>query len=56
MFVYLCSGDIKEVSNATSVTLSLTEVLLYQGKKLLQSFPRAQVYFCSPTRVPPFFT
>jgi hypothetical protein len=53
MFVYMCSGDITEVRDATSVVLTAETLLLYAAEKLIARFPRADVSFCSRMQMAP---
>jgi hypothetical protein len=54
MVVYMCSGDVTEVSGATSVVLTAENVLLYAAEKLLARFRRQEVSFCSRMMVAPY--
>jgi hypothetical protein len=55
VFVYLCDGTTVLVSPANGVVLTQEQIVLYDGKRLMASFSRGEVLFCSKTAAMPFF-
>ena len=52
-YVYLCNGEIRTVSSATSLTCGPTDVVISDGDHAVASFHRPEVYFASHERISP---
>jgi hypothetical protein len=52
-FVYLNSGEVRNVGLATSMHLTEDEVVILNGETRVTGFPRSDVYFCSGELVAP---
>lgn len=47
VYVYLCSGEVDEISPATAVVLTQEKVLVLWGETEVASYARRDVYFAS---------
>jgi hypothetical protein len=54
MFVYLWSGEVKEMPQATSLSVVGKLLLFFSGKELVGSLPQSQVQYCSKINISPF--